>query len=87
MAERGIRDMEERLSREILDRWRQWTVCGGRVEPLTEGQGTIGHARRRFWREVLGDVWWVGEGMVGEAVADDALRTGMAGRAIGPGYD
>ena len=29
----------------------------------------------------------MGEGVVGEAVADDALRTGMAGRAIGPGYD
>ena len=44
--------MEERLSRWILDSWRQWPVCGGSVEPLTEGQDAAGDARwpvSRVW--------------------------------------
>ena len=67
VAERGIRNMEERLSRWILDSWRQWPVCGGSVEPLTEGQDAAGDARWPVWREFGGrwGSWWVGVRSVG----------------------
>ena len=54
VAERGIRNMEERLSRWILDSWRQWPVCGGSVEPLTARQHTAGDARWPVWCEFGG---------------------------------
>ena len=48
--------MEERLSRQILDSWRQRTVGGGRVEPLAAGPDAAGDTHRRVWARCWGTI-------------------------------
>ena len=63
-------------------------ACGGRVEPLTEGQDAAGEAPWPVWGEVWGIFGWlVGKGEVGTPIAGDDVRTGVAGLANGPGHD